>query len=273
MIVFPNSKINIGLHVLNRRVDGFHNIESVFYPISWKDSLETVKSEEFLFEVFGSQIAGTGEENLCIKAYRLLQQNFDLPNVKMCLLKNIPAGAGLGGGSSDGAFTLKLLNDIFSLNLSSAELKSLSTQLGSDCSFFIENKPCFVSGRGDQLQLIDLDLTAFHIVLVHPNISINTKWAYEQLAFTRKKINDQSGSLSQLIKNPIQRWKEILFNDFEEVVFLHHPEIALIKQQFYDNGAIYASMSGSGSAVYGIFEHEPMNLSFKREWKIFSGKL
>lgn len=274
MIVFPNGKINLALHVNDRRSDGFHNIESIFYPVSWNDALEAVESKNFSFEVVGNKIDGNAEDNLCVKAYRLLQKTFDLPDVKICLLKNIPTGAGLGGGSSDGAFALKLFNNLCSLNISSTEIKSLAAQLGSDCPFFIESKSCFVSGRGDQLQRIDLDLSAYHIVVVHPDIAVNTKWAYEQLAVSRsEKKYIKTVSLSESIKEPIQQWKEILINDFEEVIFSHHPKLADIKQQFYDREAIYASMSGSGSAVYGIFDHQPQSLSFNKDWKIFSGRL
>ncbi|MEO5675494.1 MAG: 4-(cytidine 5'-diphospho)-2-C-methyl-D-erythritol kinase [Chitinophagales bacterium] len=263
MIVFPNSKINLGLRVFDKREDGFHNIETVLYPVRWCDALEVIPAGKFSFALEGLNIGGDKKENLCIKAYMQLHNKFKIPAVKMCLLKNVPAGAGLGGGSSDAAFTLMLLNEMFELNLSTSELKSIAAELGSDCAFFIENKPCFATGRGDQLQPVDVDFSSFFILIVFPGIHVSTPWAYEQLVRQPAQNPVISGktnrieTIEKILKLPITSWQEKLINDFEEVIFNKHPEIPFIKQQLYHSGALYAAMSGSGSAVYGIFEHDP----------------
>jgi len=207
-----------------------------------------------------------------VKAFRLLDKKFKIPSVKMCLLKNIPMGAGLGGGSSDAAFTLKLLNDLFELKLSSSQLKNFAAHLGSDCSFFIENEPCFVSGRGDLMQSIDLNLTSFHILVIHPEIEINTKLAYEKLSVfgNRSSTGDFE---NKILNTPVNEWKNFLLNDFEKAIFPLYPQLSEIKKQFYDRGALYASMSGSGSAIFGIFEKKQQGISFKPGWKVFEGNL
>jgi 4-diphosphocytidyl-2-C-methyl-D-erythritol kinase len=261
MIVFPNCKINLGLHILNKREDGFHNLETVFYPIGLKDALEIVTSteeKEISYSSTGIFIDGTEENNLCIKAYHLLKKDFpNLPNIKLHLHKAIPMGAGLGGGSADAAFTLKLLNKKFSLNLSTEQLVKYASQLGSDCAFFILNKTCHASGRGEILSPIELDLSKYKFVLVNPNIHVNTGWAFSQLSgHSKLPDNCENKSIKKIIQQPITTWKENLQNDFEKVVFEKHPSIKSIKETLYQQGAVYAAMSGSGSTVFGIFEKD-----------------
>ncbi|MEJ8843566.1 4-(cytidine 5'-diphospho)-2-C-methyl-D-erythritol kinase [Lacibacter sp. H375] len=281
MIVFPNCKINLGLHILNKREDGYHNLETVFYPVQLKDALEVVRRDDarqltddthpsplttdessITFSSTGLPIAGDPETNLCIKAYRLLKKDFPaLPPVQMHLHKAIPMGAGLGGGSADGAFALKLLNDKFQLGLSTQQLIDYALQLGSDCPFFILNKPCYATGRGEILASIELDLSAYHFAIVNPGIHVNTGWAFAQLNINGSARHD----LKAIIQQPIETWKDQLTNDFEEPVSKAHPEIATIKQQLYDAGAAYASMTGSGSTVFGIFKEEPQ-LNFSENY-------
>ena len=255
MIVYPNSKINLGLRILQKRADGFHNLETIFYPVPLQDALESIQntsynSSEIEFTTSGLPIDADHTNNICVKAFQLLKKDFpQLPSVKMHLHKVIPAGAGLGGGSSDGAFTLLLLNKKFNLNLSEQQLMNYALQLGSDCPFFIKNTPCFASGRGENLEEIDLNISNHKIVLIKPPIHISTAWAFSQV-----KSNQERISLKEIIGTPVKQWKNVLKNDFEEIVFQKFPEIKTIREKLYQQGAIYASMSGSGSAVYGIFE-------------------
>jgi len=257
MLLFPNSKINLGLNVLEKRHDGFHNIETIFYPVGLSDALEIIIANDgkFEFNHTGLSIEGNTEDNLCIKAYRLLTEDFKLAQVKIHLHKVIPIGAGLGGGSSDGASTIKLLNQLFSLGLSNSGITEYSRKLGSDCAFFIENKPVFAFGKGDHLEPIRVDLSTFTILIVVPAIQVNTAEAYSMV------MPSKTGrSLKDIVFLPAHQWRDHLQNDFESSVFLHHPQILQIKQQLYDQGAVYASMSGSGSAVYGIFEKKKIPL-------------
>lgn len=254
MIVFPNCKINLGLNIVHKREDNFHNLETVFYPLPFTDALEVVTNTsnhtESVLNISGISIDGNLSDNLCTKAYRLLKKDFpDLPAVKIHLHKAIPAGAGLGGGSANAAFMLKLLNDKFKLNLSARQLISYSLTLGSDCPFFIINKPCFATGRGEKLSEITVALSDYKIILINPGIHINTGWAFSQVtpAVPIKSINE-------IVKQDISSWKEELKNDFEELVFAAHPQVRAIKEYLYTQGAIYASMSGSGSTVFGIFD-------------------
>jgi 4-diphosphocytidyl-2-C-methyl-D-erythritol kinase len=266
MIAFPNCKINLGLHILNKREDGYHNLETVFYPVQLRDALEVVRRDDgrqttddthessITFSSTGLPIVGDEANNLCIKAYHLLKKDFpSLPPLQMHLHKAIPMGAGLGGGSSDGAFALKLLNDKLQLGLSTQQLIDYALHLGSDCPFFIINKPCYATGRGELLETVDLDLSAYHFAIVNPGIHVNTGWAFSQLALMTVDRPD----MKAIIQQPIETWKDQLKNDFEEPVNKAHPEIATIKQQLYDAGAVYASMTGSGSTVFGIFEEKP----------------
>ncbi|MES1215674.1 MAG: 4-(cytidine 5'-diphospho)-2-C-methyl-D-erythritol kinase [Bacteroidota bacterium] len=257
MIVFPNCKINIGLRILRKRKDKHHDLETVFYPIPLSDILEIVTNKEpKLSHIIPFTTSGLNVEanpgNLCIRAYKLLKKKFpDLPRVKIHLHKVIPLGAGLGGGSSNAAFTLKLLNTKFDLGLTNVQLLQYAFQLGSDCPFFILNKPCTASGRGEILKEIPLDLSGYTLVVVNPGIHIDTGSAFLQIipAIPEK-------TLAEIITLPIERWKDELINDFEKPIFMQYPEIVDIKDKLYIAGAIYASMSGSGSTVYGIFPNQ-----------------
>jgi 4-diphosphocytidyl-2-C-methyl-D-erythritol kinase len=251
LIVFPNCKINLGLQIKRKRADGFHALETIFLPVSLNDALEVVSSQtgETTLQVSGNVIDAVAEDNICIKAYRLLQQQFPkLPAVQVHLHKNIPAGAGLGGGSADGSFMLSLLNQKYNLGLSTPELAALALQLGSDCPFFVYNQACFASGRGEILQPLDLDLSAFSLVLVNPQIHINTGWAFRQLPAERKHAD-----LRSVMELPVSKWQYLLVNDFEVPVFEQYPEIAAIKSKLYEQGAVFASMTGTGSTVFGLF--------------------
>ena len=266
MLVFPNCKINLGLRILNKREDGYHNIETVFYPVPLKDVLEIIPFTDLTtinFSSSGLVIDGETENNLCIKAYQLLRTDFlKIPAVKMHLHKAIPMGAGLGGGSADAAFTLQLINRQFNLNLSTTQLINYSLQLGSDCAFFILNTPCAGTGRGEILEQIAVDLSGHQLILVNPGIHVNTGQAFA--AMTLNPENRNLPSLKDIIKQPIFTWNDHLKNDFEEPVFKLYPAIKEIKESLYKMGAVYASMSGSGSTVYGIFKkqlHPQMNFN------------
>lgn len=257
MIAFSNCKINLGLHIINKREDGFHNLETVFYPIPLADTLELIDNKidafnDITFTSYGLNIDGSLDSNLVVKAYRLLANDFKLKAVDFYLLKNIPMGAGLGGGSSNAAFALKLLNDSFGLNLSNKQLENYAAMLGSDCAFFIENKPSYATGRGEILEPINIDLSGYFFVLVKPNIHVSTADAFSNVY----KRGESLVSLKELINNPIEKWNGLIENDFEKSVFKSHPRIGLIKNELYANGAIYASMSGSGASVFGLFKTE-----------------
>lgn len=262
MIAFPNCKINLGLNVINKREDGYHNLETVFYPIPFSDVLEIISAEENIrkhssekFRTSGLMV-DTDENNLCSKAYKLLKKNFPgLSAIKMHLHKTIPLGAGLGGGSSDAAFTLMLLNQKFQLNLTVEHLMEYALQLGSDCPFFLINKPCFATGRGEFLQPFNLDLSKYKILIVTPDVHISTKYAFEKIIPRQpKKL------IVEIIKQPPETWKDQLVNDFEEPVFAIYPRLKAIKEELYKTGAVYASLSGSGSTVFALFykEHSPV---------------
>lgn len=248
MIAFPNCKINIGLNVISKRGDNYHNLETVFYPLNFCDILEIVSttgSNEFTI----TGLPVSDQNNLCVKAYDLIKKDFPkLPFIKMHLHKTIPVGAGMGGGSSDAAFTLKILNEKFLLGLSIDELENYALQLGSDCPFFLRNKTCFAAGRGDQLEQISLNLTSYKILLVNPRIHIDTSWAFSKI----RPVAPQT-SVKKIISQPIEMWKHNLKNDFEIPVFETYPELKKIKDILYEKGALYASLSGTGSTVYGIF--------------------
>ncbi|SMO67899.1 4-(cytidine 5'-diphospho)-2-C-methyl-D-erythritol kinase [Solitalea koreensis] len=251
MIVFPNAKINIGLNIVEKREDGFHNIETIFYPIKINDALEVIESEQTQFFSEGKQIPGNVEDNICLKAYHLLKHDFKLPPVHIHLLKNIPIGAGLGGGSSDGAYLIKLLNSKFNLQLCSEKMESYARKLGSDCAFFIENNPVFAVGKGDQFIDLELDLSKYFLVLVKPSIHVSTADAYGGC-----KPHKPLYSLQMLVRNPVSEWKNLIVNDFEDSVFTKYPEIKILKESLYESGALYVSMSGSGSSVYAFFSHQ-----------------
>jgi 4-diphosphocytidyl-2-C-methyl-D-erythritol kinase len=270
MISFPICKINLGLHIVGKRSDGYHNLETIFYPIALKDALEIIQADEFSFKATGIVVDGDPAKNLCVKAYNLLKQKYDLPPVHMHLHKAIPLGAGLGGGSSDGAATLLLLNQKFQLKLSTNELIDLALQLGSDCPFFIISEPCIASGRGEVLQPIAVPaLKDFRIVIVNPGIHVNTGWAFSQI-----KPTPVSHSLSDIIAQPITSWKESLKNDFEEAVFTPYSAIKNIKDELYATGALFASMSGSGASVYGIFDKKVLpDLKFPQHYFVHQSDL
>lgn len=274
MITFPNAKINIGLNIIEKRDDGFHNIQSCFYPVALCDALEVVENtevgaERFTFSSSGIEIPGDATDNLCYFAYHLVSQDYPVPAVKVHLHKNIPIGAGLGGGSSDAAFFIKLLNDKFELGISWGEMHHYARQLGSDCSFFVSNKPSFAEGRGDQYESMKLDLSNYYVVLVYPNIHVNTSKAYSGV-----KPKTPSRSLENDILNlPIEQWKEFVQNDFEASIFPQFPEIKNIKEKLYSKGAIYSAMSGSGSTVFGIFDKKT---DLKKEFEgcfVWEGRL
>jgi 4-diphosphocytidyl-2-C-methyl-D-erythritol kinase len=257
LIVFPNAKINLGLHIVRRRPDGFHDIETVFYPAPLKDALEAVHAPAgqpgISLQVHGLPVDGPPEANLCVKAWQLLKKDFpDLPATQAHLLKHIPMGGGLGGGSADGAFMLRLLNAKFRLELSNEQLIEYAAQLGSDCPFFIINQPCYATGRGEILQPLALDLSGWWLVLATPGIHVNTGWAFSQLnpaIFERPRPR-----LPELLLQPVAAWKDQLVNDFESPVFEKYPVLKALRDRLYLEGAAYAALSGSGSTVYGLFE-------------------
>lgn len=253
MVVFPNAKINIGLFVTEKRPDGFHNLETVFYPIDLSDILEVTEGEgnpgTFVFRNTGIDVGCAPEKNLIVKAYHLLAMAYDLPSVRIHLHKMIPFGAGLGGGSADAAFMLKALNDCFELHLTDIQLMEFAVRLGSDCAFFIRNYPAFASGKGELLEDIDLDLSDYRMVLVKPSVGVSTPEAYAGVVPCAAPVD-----LRKLGTWAVEEWKGKVSNDFEWTVFAKYPEIAALKRQLYESGAIYVSMTGSGSALFGIFE-------------------
>ncbi len=268
MISFPNAKINIGLYITDKRADGYHNIESIFYPIAWQDALEALPSEKLSFESSGLEIPGKPENNLILKAFHLLKDSLGGHAAKFHLHKVIPMGAGLGGGSADGAFTLKLLNELFELGLANEILKNLAAELGSDCPFFIENKPVFCYDRGIRFKEISLDLSSYYIVVINPSIHISTAEAYASITPQKAKVN-----LMEVIKQPLSQWKGQIENDFEKPLSVKYPLIAELKENLYQNGATYASMTGSGSTVYGIFENEPDLKNQFDDYTVWKGKM
>ena len=264
MIAFPNCKINLGLNIIAKRLDGYHDLETVFYPLQLKDAVEIIQSEKTKLSISGLPVDGNANDNLCIKAYHLLKKDFPgLPQVNIHLHKTIPLGAGLGGGSADGACMLKLINDKFKLEIPGNDFIQYAGQLGSDSPFFILNKPCFATGRGENLEEIYLNLNGYKIVLIYPDIQINTGWAFSNI-----KPGASTKSIKEIIKQPVSTWKEELKNDFEVPVFSQYPEIKKIKDSLYNAGAVYSSMSGSGSAVYGIFNSKPIPLLFPENYLV-----
>lgn len=253
MITFPNAKINLGLNIVEKRPDGYHNLETIFYPIPLQDALEITPWEggerKYKLAQSGIQIAGDDENNLVVKAYKLLDNLHNLPPIEINLLKHIPSGAGLGGGSADAAFMLCMLNQHFQLNIPNEQLEVYAAQLGADCAFFVENKPTFAEGIGNIFSPIELSLKGYKLLLVKPDIFVSTRDAFAQIKPKRPSI-----SLKEVAKMPVEAWKTYMVNDFEESVFPQFPAIADIKALLYDMGAIYASMSGSGSSVFALFK-------------------
>ncbi len=259
MIVFPNAKINLGLAIVEKRKDGFHNIETVFYPIGLSDVLEVIESKSGKghgvdFSSSGIPIPGKEDDNLCVKAYNLLATEFDLPPVKIHLHKVIPMGAGLGGGSSDAAYFLIAINKLLRLNLSFGELHHYARKLGSDCSFFISNQVVFAQGKGDEIEHLKLSLSGYYLGVIQPKLHISTQAAYSNV-----KPAKAVQSIEEIVSQPISTWKHSLHNQFEDTVFINFPEPGNIKTKLYEMGALYAAMSGSGSSVFGIFS-SPIDL-------------
>ena len=251
MVVFPNCKINLGLNILRKREDGYHDLETIFLPVAVRDALEIIPSSDKTRITITGIAAGDPDSNLCLKAYSLLKKDYpDLPEIDIHLHKAIPVGAGLGGGSADAAFMLQLLNTTFNLNISQNNMFGYALQLGSDCSFFLLNKPCLATGRGEVLEPIDISLSAYKIALINLGVHISTAEAFKKIkpAIPEKKIKN-------IIQQPIETWKEELCNDFENYVFERYPSIKKIKEDLYQAGAIYAAMSGSGSTIFGIFKN------------------
>lgn len=253
MLTFPNAKINLGLNITEKRPDGYHNLETVFYPIPIEDALEITElqgapGEKFRLHQAGLEIAGEADNNLVVKAYKLLDEQFHLPPTDIHLFKHIPSGAGLGGGSADAAFMLKLLNEQFGLALTDDALEEYAARLGADCAFFIKNRPVYAEGIGNLFSPITLSLKGYRLWLVKPDIFVSTRDA-----FARIKPRRPQASLREIVKLPVEEWKACMVNDFEESVFPQFPAIGEIKEEMYRQGAVYASMSGSGSSVYGLF--------------------
>lgn len=249
MILFPNAKINLGLHITAKRSDGYHSIETIFYPISLTDALEAVVSTKTTLKQSGIKLDSLPEENLVLKAYRLMSKKYTIPPLDIYLKKVIPSGAGLGGGSSDAAFMLKMMNDISACGLSDSKLEKMAISIGADCPFFLRNTPMLATGTGTILKPVDLSLKGYTICVVKPPVNVSTKDAYANC--TPKK---PSFSLKDLNTYPVSEWKKILTNDFEQGIFKTHPAIGGLKEKLYAMGAEYAAMSGSGSAVFGLFK-------------------
>lgn len=268
MIVYPNAKINIGLNVVEKRPDGYHNLETVFYPIGLQDILEIKVLDEgnvpecgYKLKITGTILDGSPEDNLAVRAFKMLKHDFNLPPVSIGLYKHIPTGAGLGGGSSDAAFTIKTLNKRFDLRLTDEQMEDYCTRLGADCPFFIKDTPVFATGIGNEFHPVSFSLKGKHLVLVKPDIFVSTKDAYAKVNVRRPDT-----PLPELLAQPLETWKDTVINDFERSVFSKYPEIAAIKDSMYDIGAVYASMSGSGSSVFGIFDEPVENID-----EVFSG--
>ena len=269
MLCFPHAKINIGLNVTGKRPDGFHNIESIFYPVPVKDALEAIPSSKLKFESSGGQLSPDPEANTIMQAYELLKQYRSLEPVHFYIYKNIPQGAGLGGGSADGTFALRLLNDLLELDVSQIELHRISQEIGSDCPFFLDSRPKKVTGRGEVLEPVSLDLSEYHYVVVYPGIEVSTKEAYQHITPQTPSV-----PLGQKVQRSVEDWHKEIHNDFEDYVLAAHPAIKRIKDELYQQGALFASLTGSGSAVYGIFkEATDLKMQFPGNYRVFEGPL
>ena len=274
MLTFPNGKINLGLNITEKRPDGYHNLETVFYPIPIEDALEInllhEGSRKYCLHQAGIEIAGEAENNLVVKAYKLLDELFDLPPVDIHLFKHIPSGAGLGGGSADAAFMLKLLNEKFTLALSIESMEDYASRLGADCAFFIRNAPTYAEGIGNVFSPVSLSLKGYQLWLVKPDIFVSTRDAFSQI-----KPHRPERPLKETIQLPVEEWRNCMVNDFEESVFPQFPAIREIKEEMYRQGAVYASMSGSGSSVSGIFKPNASlpDIDFGKEAFVYKGKL
>lgn len=267
MLYYSNAKINLGLNIVKKRADGFHNIETVFYPLAIRDALEFIESEVLGMSSSGIQVDCDLDQNLIIKAYRLLKEDFELPILKFHLHKVIPFGAGLGGGSANAASTLIALNQFYNLNLNEEQLIVYAQQLGADCAFFIKNHPVYAEQKGDVFEGLNLDLSNYYILLIHPGFGVSTVQAYAGV-----KPKPSVRSIKELIGLPLEVWKKQLVNDFEKGIFKEFPILSDLKAKMYQEGALYASMSGSGSSIFGIFETKPSPYRFKEYWH-WIGKL
>lgn len=266
MVTFPNAKINLGLDVVARRPDGYHNLETVFYPIPLCDILEITPAEEpdapeYTFTMYNAMFDGDDNDNLVVRAYKTLAADHKLPKVQMSLYKNIPTGAGLGGGSADAAFTLKMLNSMASLGLSNEKLEEYAATIGADCAFFIKNQPAYATGIGNILTPTTCDISGYTLVLVKPDIHISTKDAYALVTPAAAET-----PLTDIVSHPVDEWRGVMKNDFEKSVFAKHPSMEKIKEKLYAMGAVYASMSGSGSSFFGIFKEEQELENIKKEF-------
>ena len=249
MIVFPHAKINLGLSVILKRPDGFHNLETIFYPIPLREALEIVPSDQNLFFPTGIKIPGKESDNLVLRACSMLTKHYpQIKPMEIHLHKVIPLGAGLGGGSSDAAEIIQLIDRLFNLKISSRKLFEFASNLGSDCPFFMQSGPCFATGRGEILEPLALNLSEYSILLIHPEIQVNTAWAFSRIRPSLPKYD-----LKEMIFRPVKDWVHTISNDFELPVFEAFPQLRGIKHQLYNAGALYASMTGSGSTIYAIF--------------------
>ena len=263
MITFPIAKINLGLNVVEKRSDVYHNLQTVLYPVPIMDALEVVPMSNGFpsdvdcdLKVTNIHIEGDEQKNLVVRAYQLLKQDFPtLPRIHVHLWKGIPTQAGMGGGSSDCGYMIRMLNELFELNLSDEQMAGYAAKLGADCAFFIFSKPCYAEGIGEKLVPIDLNLSGWYIGVVRPDIPVPTKEAFSRIHphYPAKNCRD-------VVMQPVETWREDLLNDFEESVFALHPELEAVKEKLYDMGATYAAMSGSGSALFGLFKEEPAAL-------------
>ena len=267
MIIFPNAKINLGLSVIRKREDGYHDLETVFYPVGLSDILEVLPNETGECRLFnhGAILDCNDDDNLVVKAYKAVKQRYDIPGVDIHLKKLIPSGAGLGGGSSDASFTIIALNNLFSLSIPEDEMIAIASTLGADCPFFCVNKPVYAQGTGNLFTNVNCDLSDYRLVIVKPDVFVSTKDAFADIKPSQPEL-----SVKEIVeKYPVEQWKDLLKNDFETTVFKKHPSIAVIKDSLYELGALYASMSGSGSSLFGIFPQE-INLSESELKGIFS---
>ena len=270
MIIFPCAKINLGLNVVGKRPDGYHNLETVFYPVPLTDALEIKLMDERYptvdrcdLHVSGCRIEGNEADNLVVKAYNMVAESFDIPRVHIHLHKGIPMQAGLGGGSSDAAYMIRMLDERFRLNMGISEMERMAAKLGADCAFFITSEPAYATGIGDQLRPIASESDCHHylrgkwIAIIKPSVAVSTKEAYAGI-----RPKQPAKCCRDIVMQPIETWKNELVNDFEDSIFTSHPELPAIKQKLYDKGALYAAMSGSGSSIFGIFEHKPEDINF-----------
>jgi 4-diphosphocytidyl-2-C-methyl-D-erythritol kinase len=266
MLAFANAKINLGLQVTSKREDGYHDLQTIFYPVRIKDVVELTDAAETSFVSSGLAIPGDQANNLCIQAFNAVRKDYNIPDQTISLLKNIPIGAGLGGGSSDAAFLVKLVNDKFKLGLSRSAMEDYVRPLGADCAFFIENKPVYAKGKGDEFSPLEIDLSSYEIIVLKPDVHVSTADAYRGIIPTVPRT-----SVKELIHLPLEEWKNHLVNDFEKTVFEKYPSIEALKTQLYNHGAIFALMSGSGSSVFGIFDKKVRLTEIEKHCQVFYG--